>query len=94
MVSCDFLDHSVHPDVQFGHQDVKVLYCEKGLYNFDPYVTCYIVTSVCYLAASIYYVVTTEWYIKIIHCGSWVSHWAQYYIVITEKLLHCDKQKR
>ena len=35
MLSCDFLDHSVHPDVQFGHQDVKVLYCEKGLYNFD-----------------------------------------------------------
>ena len=37
VLSCDFVDHLVHPDIQ--HQDVKVLHCEKELYNFDPYVT-------------------------------------------------------
>ena len=33
---------------------------KKGLYNFDPHVTCYILTSICYISASIYYIVTTE----------------------------------
>ena len=74
MLSCDCLDHSVHPDVRFGHQHVKVLYWEKGLYNLDPYVTCYIVTSVCYISGSICYIVTTEWYNKI----------TRYYIVVVE----------